>query len=379
MRASDARPRLGISNRGAPWKVYLEATPVNLFTWHVLAGLSILEDRGQVELAIRRSALGENRAPFWRMDVHDRESDRSRRVHVDLSDGPALAYSKSSGPTDVIFKRTLGPLRTGPHNVPVLPYGMIFECRSGAERTSWLLRHATSTLRGLVPPRTVRGAKLIRSTVRFARAAGTSRPDGLPMLLAQYEIDANEPAEPLIFYQTRVWDPGSGHDPTDREAVNEMRAQIVRALRSAFGEQYLGGLIATRHAVARYPDCITSLPSSRPAYLELLRRCAVVVSTAGLHGSLPFKLPEYLAASRAIVAERSETILPAPLVDGAQVLAFTTPEECVEKCGRLVSDPTLCASVRHCGWDYYRTEVRPDALLLNRLRDLRGLQHVSVF
>jgi len=81
-----------------------------------------------------------------------------------------------------------------------------------------------------------------------------------------------------------------------------MRAETVRALKRKFGKRFIGGLADEELARSRYPELIADGTSKR-ACLQSLRRCAVAVTTIGLHESTGHKLAQYPAASRCVVTE----------------------------------------------------------------------------
>jgi len=104
--------------------------------------------------------------------------------------------------------------------------------------------------------------------------------------------------------------------------------------------------------------CTTS-PSTPPEYLAFSKQHLVGVSSRGLHGSVPFKIAEYVAASLAIVSEPLHCELPTAFVDGRDFLAFRTPDECVERCERILNSPTLAAELRRASRRYYLSELQP--------------------
>jgi hypothetical protein len=82
--------------------------------------------------------------------------------------------------------------------------------------------------------------------------------------------------------------------------------------------------------------------------------------------------PADLRAVRAaaIVSEPFRPLLPVPMVSGSHLVTFTEPEQCADACERLLDHPDEVQALREGGWTYYRDEVRPDALMRNRLADL---------
>jgi hypothetical protein len=154
---------------------------------------------------------------------------------------------------------------------------------------------------------------------------------------------------------------------------NFQRAELIRTLQRRLGDRFRGGFAPTDYARRHFPDCLSDQPSEPVAYMRAVQSCAVVVSTIGLRRSTPYKLPENLSASRAIVSDPLHFGLPTPLVDGTHLLMATDPESCADACERLLDDPSLVAHLREHAWYYYQREVRPDMLLRNRLHDLVDL------
>ena len=79
-------------------------------------------------------------------------------------------------------------------------------------------------------------------------------------------------------------------------------------------------------------------------------------------------MSEYLAAARCIVGEAPETELPKPLVDGTHYLGFTTPDECIAQCERLLRGPAEAAAMRQANSDYHRRNVEPAVHLEDLLK-----------
>ena len=65
---------------------------------------------------------------------------------------------------------------------------------------------------------------------------------------------------------------------------------MVRALKAAFGDRFVGGLMATPLALERYPHDVTPHSSKYAEYLAVKKRCLVSVYTRGVEHSLAFKL-----------------------------------------------------------------------------------------
>jgi hypothetical protein len=297
--------------------------------------------------------------------------ETDRRVAVDLSDRSNSFNRDLLGRCDVYFKRSFHrpDVDALPEDLKgrILPFGLNYGCR-GHGVTARALRalgpgHPWHLLRmGLLEKE--RSRDYFNGLKQFLR---------LPAIEA-YEMPPDEAAEPVVLFQTRLWEPGE-LSSAEQSEINEGRVALVRALRRAFGGRFWGGLVPTPYALRHFADAVTNRPTGRRAYVTQSRRAMVGVYTRGLHHSLAFKLPEYLASSKAVVADGLRNELPAPLREGVHYLGFRDPSECVEQCARLLDDPDRTASMRRANYRYYRAEVEPVAHLrrcLDRLREEGG-------
>ena len=165
---------------------------------------------------------------------------------------------------------------------------------------------------------------------------------------------------------TRVWDPAD-IQPDIAEEVNGRRVQVVRALKAEFGPLFRGGLVPDAYACKHYPDAVTAEPSRRDLFIARSKRALIGIYTRGLHHSLAFKLPEYLASSKCIVSEPLRNQLADPLMPGLNYLEFDSIGKCVENCARLLADKDLVERMRQSNWEYYRAHVYPSGNLANCL------------
>jgi hypothetical protein len=195
------------------------------------------------------------------------------------------------------------------------------------------------------------------------------------LLFSDYEQEPHTSVFPSIVFQTRAWSPESTSD--DAEDLNEGRAKVIRELRKAFPTRFEGGFVPTAYANERYPELISTYPHEESQYVNFSKRHLIGISTHGLHQSVPFKVPEYMAASIAIVSEPFRSELPAPFADGDDFLGFRTPEECVMQCDRILTDSALANGLREASWRYYVSEVRPVRHIANLLRRALGTEWTS--
>ena len=182
---------------------------------------------------------------------------------------------------------------------------------------------------------------------------------------SQFEVTPDKPAEPKILFQTHVWDPTVTRkiSPNRLRQINDTRANLIRVLRNEFGERFIGGLTPRPFAKENYPDCLTSERTDKTNYMSLVKKCLIGISTAGLHNSIGWSLPEYLAASRCILSEPLNYELPISLKEEKNYLLFKTPGECVKMCKKIFENQGFANKMRHNNYKYYLNQVKPSSLL----------------
>lgn len=316
-------------------------------TSRLLTGLCALHARGEVALRYARPDPGDE----WLsgdpvvmcLDVHD--TSARRRVAIDLRDGVGLSRPIVDN-VDVYLKRAFSGSETAALPIALArkmqPFGLNYGCRS-VESTIRLLRSVGWGLAG-------RGRAGINRLRQYLSTPGPRA----------FEQSPDAPVEPKVMFQTRLW---TSEEVAAGEAapLNEGRVAMVRALRRAFGDRFVGGLVPTPYAVANYPNDVTPHSARYSRYLALKKRCLISIYTRGVEHSLAFKLGETIAASQCLVSVPLRYELPSPLVAGQNYLPAETPEDAVDACERLLSDPTLAARMRHANHRYYVSEVEPAA------------------
>jgi hypothetical protein len=141
-------------------------------------------------------------------------------------------------------------------------------------------------------------------------------------------------------------------------------------LRREFGERVLAGFAHSDLAMRRYPDLLVADPlvSHKRCYLAAVRQAAVCVTTTGLHGSIGWKLGEYVALGKPIVSERIEHRVPGDFCAGKNYLSFSSDDECIAMVDALLADPARRTAMAAHNRAYYQAHLRPDQLVLNTLR-----------
>jgi hypothetical protein len=302
----------------------------------ILTGLCELADEGRIELRLE-PVLDDARKPLeaiamravvvWgrrATDIVFEVYDRSDRFEMPLLER-----------CDIYFKRSFyePDIRNLDHEwqQKVVPFGFNYGCCSMAGEARLL----AADLAG-------RG---------FLNRYLLERP------FESFEQSPSTTVSPSIVFQTRAWAPESISD--DADEINDSRVRIIRALRKAFPGRFHGGFMHSDFASEHYPELLAEHSTEESAYVRLVKRHLIGISTHGLHYSVPFKVPEYLAASIAVVSEPLRNGFPVPFVDGQHFLAFREPDECIAQCDRILSDAHLAAELREASWQYYRSEIRP--------------------
>lgn len=188
------------------------------------------------------------------------------------------------------------------------------------------------------------------------------------------EAAPNFDAPPQVMFLVAAYDPYDDENRSEekieeRNHINETRARCIQLLKKELGPKFCGGFKSTRFTLKHYPDLVVPISwTSHKNYLQKLRTHSICVATTGLHGSIGWKLAEYVAFSKAIVAEKLLYKVPGNFERDENYLEFTTPEECVSAALKLVANDDLRALLAKNNASYYQQYVRPDALVLNSLR-----------
>lgn len=312
----------------------------------VLTGFCALAGRGDVDLRYHRPTGADDWLTGDPVVVcFDIEGPQPLRVAIDLRDGEGISQPIIDR-VQWYFKRSFH--RPELDRLPpalaakMRPFGLNYPCRSTA-----------STLRLLAAiglPLALGGR---RSLSRFRPYLSTPSS-------AAYEQGPDVAVEPRVMFQTRLWT-AAEVSPDEMDSINNDRVMMVRALREAFGDRFVGGLLPTRFALERYPNEVTPHTSKVVAYLALKKRCLIQVYTRGLEHSLAFKLGETFAASLCLVSVPLRYELPLPIEEGLHRMTFETLEACIDACRQLLEDPVRARAMRQANHEYYVREVEPAA------------------
>ena len=179
--------------------------------------------------------------------------------------------------------------------------------------------------------------------------------------------------EPVkILFLARLWndhEPGfSDEENAERTYINNMRIDIIRALRETYGDAFVGGLNDNALSRAWAPDLIMPAKyTERRKYLQLLHSSDICIGSMGLFESIGWKTGEYVAAAKAIVNERMHFTVTGDFEEGRNYLAFQTKDECLEAVRCLVEDPARLYAMKLANEQYYQDYLRPDMLVKHSL------------
>lgn len=224
---------------------------------------------------------------------------------------------------------------------------------------------------GYTEPTPANQAKFLLKRV-LRRGGGPVWPETIESLPA---FDRN----PSIIFCTRVWNPAELDDFPDernasqvrieRDQINVMRADCIRACRKEFGPRFDGGFAQDDYARKLFPDCLIAdrSLSLRSRYLDRMKSAAIGIATTGLHGSVGWKMAEYVAASRAIVSEPLDAEAPGEFEKGKNYLEFSSAGNCVAAVSDLLGNHDLRWRMMMRNFEYYRNYLEPSQLVLNSL------------
>jgi len=275
------------------------------------------------------------------------EQEKKRTMCIDMFDCNDRICEEALNEHDLYFKRNYNADKYNAwakdKKNKIKPFGLVFACKYSKGPRALL-----NLLSGFSPNKNER----IPFKTRIGQWVNYFK---FPVL-SDYESKFNLPGRNIILFQTRAWNPDNY---VNWQEVNESRLNIIRALKRHFRDRFVGGFIPDHFSKQHYPDAITSFRSSRRAYVELLKQSKICIYTHGLFDSNAFKLGEYLACARCIVAQPMVNVLPVPLQDGVNYLSFTSTDECITKCERLLDNHDLANEMVQVNATYYWRHVEP--------------------
>lgn len=322
---------------------------------YVYVGICDLASQNIATVEFRQPASSASYAldpvALW-AEVTDTKTGEERRIVFETSDHSSLLVKDALKACDLYFKRSYYAPDLDHISLDlkdkVAPLGLVYACRTA--ESIW--RTMSCLLPAWVSDVVRSPAETIRKLLRWELQGFLRSPD-----VRAFEHPPDLPVKPSVHFQTYIWDSIAPDSP---EQVNRPRVELTRLLKKEFGPTFHGGIVPTEGARPYCPDEVSAQPTRRSTYVAQSKQMMIGIYTRGLHHSTAFKLPEYLASSKCIVAQPVRNQLPTPLLAGRNYLEFSSPEECVECCKQILKDQDLAAQMRKDNWDYYQREVRPD-------------------
>lgn len=187
-----------------------------------------------------------------------------------------------------------------------------------------------------------------------------------------------------IIFMARLWDPDDiVLDPNlprdileyrkymleERNIINCHRIEIIRTLKHEFPDAFTGGIQDSLYAAKHCPDIILPLALTRKKkYIQAMQQADICIGSTGLHRSIGWKTGEYVASSRAIVAERLQYSVPGNFEAGKNYIPFDNAQECIDAVHRLYRDPEAVYQMKQANESYYRQYLRPEQQIINALK-----------
>ncbi len=350
-------------------KCVMKLSEVPLHLYQIIAGFSMLDRLGEIELKIKKLKPGSGDVlPYNMLEV---EADGKRLIY-DMNDGyDNLCFGKGDWRElyngllercDFLFKRSFN----AEMNSQLKNYQKI-------EMTApnFFVTIKASPAHFPVPcdPRKEKLKKLVRLF------PGSEFYNG-HCLEEKFKMKPVVNENPRILFMARLWDPKGEFEgqlneekSEERHRINEIRANCIRLCRKEFGGSFFGGVALSAFSKAQYGDVVLddTSASKKDAYLRAMKSFDIHIATAGLHKSTGWKFAEYLAASKAIVAEPLFYSSAGGLRDGVNYLSFRDEFECVERIRELL-DSRRRYEMMKANDRYYDENMKCAVLVRNTLR-----------
>ncbi len=368
---------------GAPARCHVRLSADHTGLATVLTGLSMLARRRRAQLSWEwvpppRALVS---GPWHLRDKATSNAemivDGRHSVFIDIHDSFELDESALAS-HDVYFKRSLNAGALAPNaSAPARPHrarlhalGLV----NDVHPDGFDLQEARRVLARPWPWRQRATSVLALAASTGAGALGLGGRSTLSLMTGP----PTRTRDPKVLFMAGLWDPALVPDAApdkiaEFEAVNEMRAECIRALRREFGQRFFGGVQHSEFARRHFPDVLLerSADGSKRAFLDRVRRSAICVTTTGLHGSIGWKFVEYVGLSRAIVTEPLRYVVPGEFGAGRNYLGFTSPEECVAQVTRLIVRDDEREAIMEANQQYTSDWMRPDRLAWRMIRAAR--------
>lgn len=314
-------------------------------------GLETLHKQGLIKLSYSNRSQKEN-------NVYTDIIIGEKRVVIDCKDSVQIEM-KDYEECDFYFKRSLSPSHY--ENFSKLePFGLYFEVYPSIRSIFTIKRFLEFSKNTPIDK--------VKSIVKAIDVSNIL--SYLPRVEDFFSQDETVEDIPILFF-TRLWNPYidrefelSDEETRDRERINALRIDCLRALRLEFGEDSAVGLLDDEFSRRLAPDLILP-PSSTDQrnYFKLVKRSKVCITSTGLHGSIGAKFSEYLALGKLILSEPFEHVLENPVKEGVNYLSYSSPKECVEKVKSMLVTGKDTEAMTYANRQYSAKHLLPDQIM----------------
>jgi len=318
----------------------------------IITGFLMLKEQGWDVTIIDNSKQEQG---FYHGSPMIRAQYRGKRIIYDLGDGYNVPEDVQAGldACDFFFKRSFSAEKNAAllHNYEgkMFPLGLYFR---------------------VTHPKSPINEPLWKALLKPLLGKASARYFVPEVFAGKPEREGDRPVR--ILFLTQLWndhEPGfSEEENRERTYINQMRIDIIRALRQRYGDAFIGGLNDSALSREWAPDLIMPAEyTERKRYLKLVHSCDICIGSMGLFESIGGKTGEYVAAAKAIVNERLHYTVTGDFAEGKHYLSFETVDECLDAVQRLVEDPQLRYAMKQANAEYYQQYLRPDVLVKNTL------------
>lgn len=342
----------------------------------IYTGLDLLHRSGDIKLKLRLGThLTQNRPNRQFIILRVEEGAQSYLAAFDMSDHQEIGLPSALDSCDFYFKRSLTNKTfdglSERQSKKLKPFGFNYQVIQPS-RTSLIKRLTLEYFSRPYNPFSKKNRFHIHN-IKELIDANLARPNS-PLLNVDEISPKKIKTEFDVLFQCRLWGPEelSARNRGDAEKVNRERIAIVRALRSELGDRFVGGLQPTQFAKKIAPDLVIESPafSVRRNYISLVKKSSIVISSSGLLDSIGWKMGEYVALGKAIVAEPIAAKMPAPFEDGVHYQSYRSPEECIQAVTDLLSSPEKLSAMSNATTQYYEAVLSPRELMLRHLNEM---------
>lgn len=341
-------------------KIFLESNAEHC--QQIYTGISDLASQGDLDLEVEVSPNFSSN--ICGIPLVSCIFDESINIVFDLSDGKKIINKSFLNDADVYYKRSYDKAyhSTIEHGNKIYPLGLNYLVYSKA--SFWKERFfATKSVKEKL--------KILFRYNKFISKQLNIQDSLYACETRNFEAIPYISSNPKVLFLARAWKPENVETEDkklQRKKMNDQRAEIIRTLRDALGDSFIGGFLKEPYAEEMYSDCtVEKNITNKNNYLEIMKSCDICIATKGLDDSIGWKFSEYVSSSKAIVTEPLMFEVPGDFKEGQNYLSFSTSSECVHQVEKLLKNKLMRLDMMQNNYKYYYTNVEPKMLVLNTL------------